>query len=163
MRGQGPLDSIASILADIAHRLGLEAKMLECRLRREWPDIVGAQIAAHTRPDQIRFKKLYLSVRNSVWLQQLTFLKPVLIEKVNAVAGQPLVSEIVMRIGEIPCEEKEVQSSRFEVEPRTSNLELQASLKEAEAHAAAITDPELRARLTAVMAEALDRLTPPRR
>ncbi len=161
MRGQGPLDSVASILSGIAHRFGLEAKILECRLRREWPDIVGEQIAANTRPDQIRFKKLYLSVHNSVWLQQLTFLKPVLIEKVNAVAGQPVVAEIVMRIGEFvnetPAAESDSAAAEFPSQPTAD------AILEATAHAHAVQDPELRARLTTVMAEALDRLTPSRR
>src|SRR5574340_1201213 len=104
MGGQSRLDSFSTILAGLAHRLGLESKLFEARLRRHWPDIVGEPIATHTRPDQIRFKKLYVFVRNSVWLQQLTFLKPVLLQKVNGMAGQPLVTEIVLRIGEFSAD-----------------------------------------------------------
>ncbi len=161
MHRQGPLDSIGSILSGIAHRFGLEAKMLECRLRRQWPEIVGAQIAAHTRPDQIRFKKLYLSVHNSVWLQQLTFLKPQLLQKVNEVAGQPVVTEIVMRIGEFVNEVQagELPSASAESHPQPT---AQAIL-EAKAHAHAVQDPELRARLTTVMAAALDQMAPGQR
>ena len=135
--------------------------MLECHLRRQWPEIVGAQIAAHTRPEQIRFKKLYLSVHNSVWLQQLTFLKPVLLEKVNAVAGQPVVTEIVMRIGEFVNETPAVDSASISAESRPQPTA--DAILEATAHAHAVQDLELRARLTTVMAEALDRLTSPRR
>lgn len=161
MRRQGPLDSIGTILSGIAHRFGLEAKMLECRLRREWPNIVGEQIAAHTRPDQIRFKKLYLSVHNSVWLQQLTYLKPVLLQKVNEVAGQPVVSEIVLRIGEFVNERQgeNLPSASADLSPPPTDQ----AITEATAHAHAVKDPELRDRLTAVMAAALDRLTPGRR
>ena len=100
MRGQSRLDSFGAILAVLAPRLGLESKLFEARLRRQWPDIVGEPIATHTRPDQIRFKKLTIFVHNSVWLQQLTFLKPVLLQKVNTMAGESLVTEIVLRIGE---------------------------------------------------------------
>jgi hypothetical protein len=71
--------------------------MFEARLRRQWPDIVGEPIAAHTRPDQVRFKKLYVLVHNSVWLQQLTFLKPVLLDKVNCDGrASQLVTELVL-------------------------------------------------------------------
>ena len=73
--------SVSSVLTKLAKRLGLEAKLLEAQLRRHWPEIAGEQIAAHTRPDQIRFKKLHLIVANSVWLQQLTFLKPTLLRR----------------------------------------------------------------------------------
>ena len=44
-------------------------------------------MGSHTWPAQIRFKKLYLVVRNSVWLQQLTFLKPALLAKLQAESG----------------------------------------------------------------------------
>ena len=117
MRGQSRLDSFGSILAGLAHRLGLESKLFEARLRRQWPDIVGEPIATHTRPDQIRFKKLMIFVHNSVWLQQLTFLKPVLLQKVNTMAGEPLVTEIVLRIGEFASDRPAASGSH---QPRTA-------------------------------------------
>jgi|GEM_PF-172161 len=148
--------SVASVLKAVAHRHGIETPLFEHRLRRRWSQIVGDQIGAHTRPDLIRFKKLYLIAENSVWLQQLTFLKPTLIAKINAAADGPVVSDIVLRVGEIRREGEEVRRARFEVDLRTSNLEPSAALREeAETHAAAVTDPELRERLTMLIANAL--------
>jgi len=156
MRPTAFFASIASILKAVAHRHGIETPLFEHRLRRRWAEVVGEQLAAHTRPDQIRFKKLYLIVENSVWLQQLTFLKPTLLEKINAAADGPAVSDIVLRVGEIRREEKAVQSSKLEVDPRMSNIEPSATLREeAEPHAAAVSDPELREHLTTVIAHAL--------
>jgi hypothetical protein len=138
--------------------LGLETKLLESRLRREWPDIVGEQIAAHTRPEQIRFKKLLIHVRHSVWLQQLTFLKPVLLQKINDAAGGSLVSELVLRIGDVPAhsaqEANPVQIMSPSVEP-SSEVKVQAEL-----YAQAVQDPSLREHLASVMAQALTRSTP---
>ncbi|HQW90829.1 MAG TPA: DUF721 domain-containing protein, partial [Nitrospira sp.] len=159
MRGQSRLDSFSSILAGVAHRLGLESKMFEARLRRQWPDIVGEPIAAHTRPDQIRFKKLYVLVHNSVWLQQLTFLKPVLLEKVNAMAGQPLVTEIVLRIGEFtsPIAESAAHSEPLAIQPSPQLLQ------EVTLHAQGIQDQALREHLVTLMAQALSQPeSPPR-
>ncbi len=153
MRGQSRLDSFGSILAGLAHRLGLESKLFEARLRRQWPDIVGEPIATHTRPDQIRFKKLYVFVHNSVWLQQLTFLKPVLLQKVNAMAGEPLVTEIVLRIGEFAADRSAA--------PQVANLETTRPqptaqlLHEATLHTQGIQDQALRDHLTAVMVQTL--------
>ena len=158
MRGQSKLDSFGIILAGVAHRLGLESKLFEARLRRHWPDIVGDPIATHTRPDQIRFKKLHVYVHNSVWLQQLTFLKPVLLEKVTGMAGDQLVTEIVLRIGEFSGERK--------VNPPSATVEEHASkpsaelLRESALHTQGIQDPALREQLAAVMAQALS-VTPP--
>ncbi len=158
MRGQSRLDSFGTILTGVAHRLGLESKLFEARLRRDWPDIVGDPIATHTRPDQIRFKKLYVFVHNSVWLQQLTFLKPVLLEKVNTMAGETLVTEIVLRIGELSAEQRSSlpPSTQEATQPQPS-AEL---LREAALHSQGIQNPALREHLAAVMVQALS-LTPP--
>jgi len=161
-------DSVASVLSSIARRHGMESKLLEHKLLRNWHEIAGEPVASHTRPDHIRFKKLYLVVENSVWLQHLTFLKPELIGKINEAAGSGMITDVVLRVGSVAGKE-EVRSSKFEVEPetpdhelRTSNLEPPASLQEeAAAHAAAVTDPELRARLANVMAHALSQRQPP--
>ena len=158
MRMHGSLDSVASILEGLARRLGLEPHLLETRLRRQWVEIVGEQIAAHTRPQHIRFKKLVVHVRHSVWLQQLTFLKPELLHKINAAAGEPLVSEIILRIGEVPDSSAPVCRSADVVLDR---MEPSAPAKEEAAlYAQAVQDLALRERLAAVMAGALFRTNP---
>ncbi len=158
MRGQSRLDSFGTILAGVAHRLGLESKLFEARLRRHWTDIVGEPIATHTRPDQIRFKKLCVFVHNSVWLQQLTFLKPVLLEKVNAMAGETLVTEIVLRIGEFSAEgASSPPPSTLETTQPQPSADL---LREAALHTQGIQDPALREHVAAVMVQALS-LAPP--
>ncbi|MEK6527225.1 MAG: DUF721 domain-containing protein [Nitrospirota bacterium] len=156
MRTGSFFDSVASILKRVVHRHGIETKLFEHSLHRRWPEIAGDQIAAHTRPDLIRFKKLFLIAENSVWLHQLTFLKPTLIEKINAAAGSPVISDIVLRVGEVSREAREaVRSSTVDGQRQPSNLELQDSAREAAAHIAIVKDPDLRERLTAVMANTL--------
>jgi hypothetical protein len=156
MRRSYAFSSLSTVLEGLAKRLGLDSKLLEFRLRREWPQIVGAQIGAHTRPDQIKFKKLFLLVENSVWLQQLTFLKPTLLEKINAAAGEELVTDIALRVGDFSGEhpgaaddEKE-RSQMIAAPPPDAE-----ALAQAAAHAEVVQDPELRDRLTSMIAAAL--------
>ncbi|MGH7208719.1 MAG: DUF721 domain-containing protein, partial [Nitrospiraceae bacterium] len=146
--------SVASILKAVAHRHGIEAPLFEYRLPRRWPEIVGDQLAAHTRPELIRFKKLYLIVENSVWLQQLTFLKPTLIEKINAAADGPVVSDIVLRVGEIARAPREGDGQEG-VGTRDEAGPTPESVAQAAARAAIVKDPELRERLTMSIANAL--------
>ena len=153
MRGLGSIDSVSSVLEGLARRLGLESKLLESRLRRNWVSIVGEPIASNTWPDQIRYKKLYLLVHNSVWLHQLTFLKPTLIQKLNTVAGTELVTDIVLRVGELPETDREAASP--EALPATPAPPSAALLAEISAHVATIQDPALRDHLTQLMAQAL--------
>ena len=148
--------SVSATLQAIAQRYGLETKLLEHRLQREWTAIIGEQVARHTRPDAIRFKKLYLIADNSVWLQQLLFLKPSLIEKINAAAGSPIVSDIVLRIGQVDSGGQNETSGSGNTGGTTLKEPDPRALAEAAEHAGAVTDPELRAHLTAVMAKALD-------
>jgi len=149
MRGLGSIDSVSSVLEGLARRLGLESKFLESRLRRDWISIVGEPIASNTWPDQIRYKKLYLLVHNSVWLHQLTFLKPTLLHNLNGVAGGELVTDIVLRVGEIPSRAAaSATTDRIDGNYQTVS---EVILAEASSHVSAIHDPDLRLRFTEVI------------
>ncbi|HKQ33961.1 MAG TPA: DUF721 domain-containing protein [Nitrospiraceae bacterium] len=158
MRRVGSIDSLSSILEGVARRLGLESKLLENRLRRDWVSIVGEPMASNAWPDQIRYKKLYLLVHNSVWLHQLTFLKPILIQKLNGAAGGELIAEIVLRVGEIP-----LQTAASPVTPALNGDVIVAEITRAEvaSHVSAIRDPDLRLLFTSVISRNLRTLTPP--
>ena len=153
MRGFGSIDSVSNVLEGLARRLGFESKLLENRLRRDWAVIVGEPIATNTWPDQIRYKKLYLLVHNSVWLHQLTFLKPTLIQKLNTAAGAVLITDIVFRIGELP------EASLVPAPPEDHVAHVPppsaALLAEISAHVTTVQDPLLRDRLAQVMAQSL--------
>ena len=76
--------SISQVIQGLINQYGLEGPMAEHRLREQWAEIVGQPIADHTRPDQIRYRKLYLFVDSPAWMQEMLFLKPVLLEKINS-------------------------------------------------------------------------------
>ena len=157
MRGISSIDSLSSILEGLTRRLGLESKLLENRMRRDWVSIVGEPIASNTWPDQVRYKKLYLLVRNSVWLHQLTFLKPTLIQKLNQVAGGEFVTEIALRVGEISAR----KAASATTPPLDGDVALsEIELAEVSAHVSAIQDPDLRLLLTSVISRNLRAPTP---
>ena len=153
MRGLGSIDSVSSVLEGLTRRLGLESKMLESRFRRDWVAIVGESIASNTWPDQIRYKRLYLVVRNSVWLHQLTYLKPTLLDKLNTVDGGALVTDIVLRVGELP------ETGHIPALPEalraTASRTSDALLVEISTHVTAIQDPIIRNQLAQLMVQAL--------
>jgi predicted nucleic acid-binding Zn ribbon protein len=152
MRPSGSLDSFSIILSGLAKRLGLQTHLFEVRLQQQWREIIGEPVGSHTWPVQVRFKKLYLIVRNSVWLQQLTFLKPTLLAKVNEQAGSELITDIAFRVGEIPDARTAAPASQSQKQPVN-----EAAVVEANAHAAAVQDPDLRNRLASLMADAFSR------
>lgn len=157
MIGPGTLDSFGSILSRLSKRLGLESRMLELRLQRRWRDIVGEPMASHTWPAQIRFKKLYLIVRNPVWLQQLTFLKPALLTKLQTESGTESVTDIAFRVGEIP-DETGASPTCLATDLRPAQSE--QSSAELVLHTAMIQDPSIRERLREVISKYPARVSP---
>ena len=149
------LSPLASILDEIAQRFGMSGKLLEHRLQRQWPAIVGAHVAAHTRPESIRFKKLHVIVDSSVWVHQLTFLKQSLLQSINQTAGDSPVSDIVLRVGEVgPQGQADAPSSGEFSNVGRPSLTTEA-LAEVDLHVQAIEDPGIRTHLAEVMARAL--------
>jgi Dna[CI] antecedent, DciA len=148
MAGSGPLVSFGTILSTVAKQLGLETRLVELRIQQQWSALVGEPIASHTWPTQIRFHKLYLLVENSVWLQQLTFLKPALLAKLNAEAGSELLTDIVLRVGEIPAQKPE-PSPTIPTPQKTAASDKE--LAEFASHASAIQDPGIRQRFREVI------------
>lgn len=154
MRGPRPLDSFATVLTGLARRLGLETMLLEHRLQREWRSIAGEPLASNTWPDQIRYKKLYLRVRNSIWMHQLTFLKPALIQKLATIAGPDAITDIALRVGEL-TQTDPPSSSKPSMQATAVSAPSATLLAEASAHASAVKDPDLRDRLAHLMAQSL--------
>jgi predicted nucleic acid-binding Zn ribbon protein len=159
MAGPGTLDSFGNILSGLAKRLGLESRLLELRLQHRWHEIVGEPMASHTWPAQIRFKKLYLVVRNSVWLQQLTFLKPALLTKLQAESGTDVVTDIACRVGEIPGG-PEASVASLPTDSRSAQPE--ESRAEVFSYTAVIQDPALREHFRRVISAYPDQVPPPR-
>lgn len=64
------------------------------QLWRKWPEVVGPTIAAQTDPVGFKDGILFVWVKNSVWIQQLTFMIKPLRKKVNAFYGSDRVRMI---------------------------------------------------------------------
>lgn len=72
------------------------------RLCEIWEKAVGAEIAAQSRPGYVKRDTLFVRVANSVWMQQLHFLKADIIGKVNAHMEKPSLKDIRFTIGSVP-------------------------------------------------------------
>ena len=93
---------ISNILARLIKSYGLETRVLEYSLRLRWKHIVGERIAAHTMISRIQYRRLYLWVDSPVWVNQLTLLKPELLQKINGHLRNPVFKDIILRGGHPP-------------------------------------------------------------
>jgi predicted nucleic acid-binding Zn ribbon protein len=105
------------VRADVAigNALRTHGVTAEIRLQRivfDWPEIVGARIAARTAPDGISrtglrdrpTRMLWVRVVNSAWLQELTLLRAQLTASILAAVGEPpLFDEIKFHLGRPPA------------------------------------------------------------
>ncbi len=95
-------EPIRSVLKDVSKGSALELKLSEIRLQQEWEGLVGHTIAKHSYPESIRYKKLYLMADNSIWLQQLVFLKTTILEAIHSIMPDLTLTDIILRIGHVP-------------------------------------------------------------
>ena len=95
-------ESIQSLIQDFSKGNPLGLKLSELQLQQEWEHLVGSTMAKHSYPESIRFKKLHLVADNSIWLQQLVFLKPAILKAIHSMMPDLALTEVVLRIGSIP-------------------------------------------------------------
>jgi hypothetical protein len=95
-------ESIQSLIQDFSKGNPLGLKLSEVQLQQEWEHLVGVTMAKHSYPESIRFKKLHLVADNSIWLQQLMFLRPAILEAIHSMMPELGLTEVVLRIGSIP-------------------------------------------------------------
>ena len=140
------LDKLSSTLGRTLKALGLQGHLSGYRIFGQWEQTVGAVIARHARPQTVRGNKLFLSVDSPAWMQQLSLLKPELIEKVNRSLGRDAIKDIALKLGEIASPEaspKEAASPRMPLNAEDRE-KIEQYVKE-------IHDPDVRAAIRRVI------------
>lgn len=81
-------EKIDIVLANFLDQSGLAGRVDQAAVVPEWEQIVGAQIAAVTTPIMIsRDGTLFVAVRTSAWMQELSLMEPQLLQALNARTG----------------------------------------------------------------------------
>ena len=88
-------DIIASLLTDGT----LPYRPDDVEIWRVWKEVVGSTYAENSQPSKIRKKQLTVTVDHSIWLQELTFYKETILEKINRKLGRNAVDSINIRVG----------------------------------------------------------------
>jgi len=93
--------SIHSILEKTLKSLEIDVPLKSYSILGAWKEIVGDSVALQTQPRAIRNRILFIDVSHSTWMQQLQFLKPTLLEKINAFLREPHIQDIRFKLGKI--------------------------------------------------------------
>ncbi len=78
--GASDLTKVKSILSKVLSHRGLDKKVERYGFILRWHEIVGERLAEVSKPECIINKQLIVNVMHPVWAQELTMIKPVLLE-----------------------------------------------------------------------------------
>ena len=77
--------ALGDVLSGFLEQSGLAERVEQAAILPEWPELVGAQIAAVTTPQSVSADgTLWVAVRTHAWMTELSLLEPELLRKVNA-------------------------------------------------------------------------------
>lgn len=93
--------SLGEILEKYFSRCGLKRRLAEQRILDSWKKIVGKGIAEQAQPLRIQNGVLQVRVSNSVWMQQLQFMKGMILQRVREETDAAGLEEVRFFLGEL--------------------------------------------------------------
>ena len=86
-------------LQQLLGRYSIKREIKEHRLLSHWKSIVGERIANNTFPDGFEKGTLWVRVKSSAWMHELSFMKSGMITKANEILGEKKVTDIRLHLG----------------------------------------------------------------
>ena len=102
-----PLERLGAVLDQSLKRFELTGRLDEYGVWPIWNDVVGKTIALNAQPEKIRNGTLFVKVTSPVWMQQLQFMKEMIVEKLNQRLKSEVVKTIFFMVGRIDAPESE--------------------------------------------------------
>jgi predicted nucleic acid-binding Zn ribbon protein len=88
------------VLAQVLEKHGVQKQVQRVSVLDLWPEIVGERVAAVTRVKGLDRDALFVEVRSSAWLMELSMLKTEVLERVNARLADAPLERIVFVLAE---------------------------------------------------------------
>ena len=83
VRSQSRPTEVGKLLGGVLRKAGLADGLEKASASQEWPERVGQAIAAVTRVRSVSGSTVFVEVRSSAWLQELTFMKREILDRMN--------------------------------------------------------------------------------
>jgi predicted nucleic acid-binding Zn ribbon protein len=88
---------IDEILASLLKQKKWRNGLFYAHIAREWPLIVGREIASHAQPTHFTRGRLDVACDHDVWRAELQYLKPELLARLSEALGEGVVKEIWLK------------------------------------------------------------------
>jgi len=93
--------AVGDLVEGVMKSLGLAGREWEGILQQEWPELVGVDVARHTRPGRVDRRQLVVYVDSSAWLHEL-----------KRYSHRRLLANISKRVGT-----ERIESLIFQIDP----------------------------------------------
>ncbi len=86
------------VLEGTLNRLGLTQGIRTHRAFEIWDNTVGPQVALHAQPDRISNRVMRVRVDHNTWLQQLTYMRTLILSRLNEQLGEGTLIDLDLRL-----------------------------------------------------------------
>ena len=99
---EADLTQVRSIISKVLAHRGLDKRAERYEFILFWDKIVGERLAEVSKPECILNRSLIVNVAHSVWAQELTMIKPVLLESLaRYLKPGDIVRDMVFRVKDL--------------------------------------------------------------
>ena len=89
-----------AFLSQVMSRMGLERKRDEAEIGKVWNALIDPTLTAHAQPTGIRNGTLFVTVDNSVWLDEIVrYRRKEIIARMQSSFGKETIAKISFRVG----------------------------------------------------------------
>jgi hypothetical protein len=137
---------LGEVLENFFNRSGMRRRLAEQKVLDSWKRIVGRGIAEQTQPLRIQNGVLQVRVSHSVWMQQLQFMKGMILQKVREETGLADLEDLRLFLGELAGEggAEDEAGGREEGETGIDGVLTENEKDRIRGEVAGLADPEMR-------------------
>jgi len=88
---------LGEVIRELLSNYRLEGKLLQARVIEAWPEVTGKMITNHTKDIYFKGSKLFVKIDSPALKNELSYSKGKIIEELNKVVGEAIVSDIIFR------------------------------------------------------------------
>jgi predicted nucleic acid-binding Zn ribbon protein len=96
-RASGDPVAFGSAVSELLDERGWQADARAARVLADWESIVGAEVAAASRPVRLRGGELQVEAESTAWATQLRLLSRSLLARITAELGPGIVTKLTVR------------------------------------------------------------------
>jgi hypothetical protein len=100
-RNDTPWSATQTVVGAVLAKIASPARWRQYAVWKVWDEVVGPAVARKAKPSRIQNGKLFVTVSNSAYMQELQFSKMLIRQKLNQKLGEGAVSDIFFVIGRV--------------------------------------------------------------